>query len=267
MDYGIPYFLQDFIFAYRGEQIPEISNASTWAEAIDLISTNDRFKPKNNKPNLMAIDDARTMFSIPSLISTNNVNPKNNESIGSLSDKYYKLSSKINNLGNNVMKLNTDANAVLNDLATNSVNGAFLFNGDALYASYGGDDGVSIDEQDFHIVKPSDTLVALDLFVFNKNMKSDKLDKAYKVVNELCLSFDTSDPENSLIYENFDYVNYTCTLKSLNDYVKSNYFDLSIQEEIYDIATPTVDSLEISIDNLTKSNLSFAWINFKNSLN
>ena len=129
--------MQDFIFAYRGQEISELTNASTWSEVIDIISSNERFKPKNNKPNLIAIDDARTMYSIPSAMKNNNINPTKNESIDSLTNTLYALSDKINKLGYNPMKLNSDANAVLNDLATNNVNGAFLFNGDALYASYG----------------------------------------------------------------------------------------------------------------------------------
>ena len=266
LEYGIPYFIQDFIFAYRGSEITELSNAQSWSQAIEVISNHDRFKP-DSKPKLIAVDDARTVYSIPSAMEKNgDINPNKNETIESLSNTLYKLSDSINKLGNNAIKFNADANAVLNDLASNNVNGAFLFNGDALYASYGGDDQITINDDDFHIVKPNDALVALDLFVFNKNMTNNNLDKAYQIISELCLSFNDSNPEDTMVYENFDYVNYTCTLQSLYEYVKSNYFDNQVQEQIFEINNVNSNSLEVSIDNITKSNLSFAWINFKNKL-
>ena len=97
-------------------------------------------------------------------------------------------------------------------------------------------------------------------------MTNNKLDKAYQIISELCLSFNDSNPEDTMVYENFDYVNYTCTLQSLYEYVKSNYFDNQVQEQIFEINNINSNSLEVSIDNITKSNLSFAWINFKNKL-
>lgn len=267
LNYGVPYFLQSLVFAYRGEKIEKLANNASWTEVLDAIGEEPRFKA--NEHSLICLDDRRTIYSIPRSIETNgeSINPPNKASVDDLTTTYKILAEKLKKVGSNSITFNSDSNAVLNQIAEgDSIKGAFLFNGDAIYASFGGDLGTDKAPTDLHVVQPSDTLVALDLIVINKNIDDKYMDKTYQLLNSLCLDFDPNiNPEDSMVYQNFDYVNYTTPLKSLYDYVITNeYFDEN-QLKIFEI--DNVKNIEEPIDSLTLSNLSFAWLNFKKYLN
>lgn len=278
-NYGVPYFAQELVFCYRGEEIKELSGSVTWKDILNIISSNDRFKPKNNKPNIMMLDDKRTIYSIPRSIQSNQktINPDNRSSISTLSDTYSIMSNYLLKLGKNSIKLNSDANAVLNSLAEGSVNGGIMFSGDAIYASYGGDtishngneEDVNKIINDTHIVKATDSLMTVDILVINKKTSNSIKNKIYDVINSLCIEFNqNSDPESYLTYQNFDFMNYTPSIKSLYDYVttQSGYFDNNKEAANAIKFNDAVSSnrLEENIDELTKSNMDFAWINFRN---
>ncbi|MGL4951473.1 MAG: hypothetical protein ACRC4L_00660 [Mycoplasma sp.] len=277
LKYGIPYFLQDLVFVYRGEEIPELHNDElTWSTAINLILKEDRFSPNKNKPNLICLDDARTMYSLPRSIETesNSVNPNDDASIEEIENTYSYFSNTLNKIGSKSIKFNTDSNAVLNSVATKEVTGGFMFNGDAIFASFGGDDEIEIDEDDFHVVKPIDNVVALDLFVINKKLEGDNLNKTYDILNKLCLDEGNSVEdidEESMAFKNFDYVNYTPTLNSFYEYVTDydelNYFD-EWQIPMVEVNLGENDKYRIEnhLSDLVKSNFGFAWIGFKSSL-
>lgn len=255
LDYGIPYFLQDLVFAYRGEEIKAlISNDLEWNEVLDIIVNEPRFKT-NKYPNLIALNDPRTIYSIPRAIENNgNINPIPNSSISQLQSTYQLLTNKLKKLGSNMISFNSDSSIVLNKLALNEVNGAFCFNGDALYASMGGDEGTEISPNDFHIIKPKNNLVALDLFCFNKKLDGKQLLKAYSLIKDLCLS-------PKLVEKNFNYLYYTPTLMEVYDKVITNY------QEYIEISNENLSNrIEEPLDALTKSNFQFAWIDFKSSL-
>lgn len=273
LDYGVPYFIQDLVFVYRGQQINQLSGSVNWKDVLNVISTEDRFKPKQS-PQIISLDDPRTIYSIPRSIQTNpsNINPNQNASIDDLQSTYQLLSDSLNKLGNNSINLNSDSSTVLNIIASGQMNGGIMFNGDAIYASYGGDNQVAIDENDFHVVKPNDTVVALDMMIMNSQMTdSDKIDKSYNIFKQLCLNnggFEASDvdPDHpSLTYQNFDQVNYTPTLNVIYEYVYNNYFDVW-QQPMVEININTKGQIELALDNLLKSNFNFAWVGFKSSL-
>lgn len=273
LDYGIPYFIQDLVFVYRGQQISQLTGTVNWQDVLDVISTEERFKPKQ-APQIISLDDPRTMYSIPRSIQTSpsNINPDTNATIDDLQSTYQLLSDSLNKLGGNAINLNSDSNTVLNIIATGQMNGGFMFNGDAIYASYGGDNKVTIDENDFHVVKPENTVVALDMMVMNSQMNdTSKIDKSYDIFKQLCLNngnFKVTDvnPDNpSLTYENFDEVNYTPTLNVIYEYVYDNYFDVW-QQPIVEVNIRNKGQIELALDNLLKSNFNFAWVGFKNSL-
>lgn len=273
LDYGIPYFIQDLVFVYRGQQISQLTGTVSWQDVLDVISTEERFKPKQ-APQIISLDDPRTMYSIPRSIQTSpsNINPDTNATIDDLQSTYQLLSDSLNKLGSNAINLNSDSNTVLNIIATGQMNGGFMFNGDAIYASYGGDNKVTIDENDFHVVKPENTVVALDMMVMNSQMNdTSKIDKSYDIFKQLCLNngyFKVTDvnPDNpSLTYENFDEVNYTPTLNVIYEYVYDNYFDVW-QQPIVEVNIRNKGQIELALDNLLKSNFNFAWVGFKNSL-
>lgn len=273
LDYGIPYFIQDLVFVYRGQEINQLNGVVNWKDVLDVISNEERFKP-TKYPQIISIDDPRTIYSIPRSIQTSpsNINPNKNTTIDELQSTYQLLSDCLNKLGSNTINLNSDSNTVLNIVASGQMNGGFMFNGDAIYASNGGDDNVTIAQDDFHVVKPNDTVVALDLMVMNKRMSDeDKIDKSYNIFKQLCLNdggFEVNDVNPdvpTLTYENFDYVNYTPPLNVIYDYVYNNYFD-PWQKTMIEVNINNPGQVELTLDNLLKSNFSFAWVGFKNSL-
>ena len=263
LDYGIPYFLQDLVFCYRGNKINELSNGVSWEKLFDVISKDNRFKSKKH-PQLIAINDSRTIYSIPRTIQNNDVNPQLNASIGELQETYKLLSSNLNEISSNSIIFNSDSGVVLNKLAINEVSGSFCFNGDALYAALGGDEGAENQiGVDIHVVKPSNNLVALDLFVINKNISNKNLDKAYELLKSLCL--DMTNEFNSIVYQNFDYVYYTPPLKIVNELAKTK---LSQNEmDFLEVSDQNINKrVEQPLTDLIKSNLQIAWITFKSYL-
>ncbi len=278
LNYGVPYFLQDLVFAYRGSEIPELAVPNIkWSQVLDTLIQKPRFHTANHKPHLIALDDPRTMYSIPRAIQTEadlNVNPNTNATINELSATYNIIADQLNKLGSLPIKFNSDSVAVLNSVAYQETMGGFMFNGDAIYAASGGDNQIAIAPGSFHVVRPSDNVLALDLMVFNKNMNGANLIKSYDIIKDLCITFDPSitNPEEQMTFENFDSVNYTTPIKTLYDYINNptdGYFsDDPVMLEAFQIASTNVaKKIERSIDDLTKSNFSFAWIDFKHKIN
>ncbi len=270
LDYAVPYFLQDLIFIYRGDKL-SIANNASWLEILELIKTEKRFNPvtSNSKlPLLGMIDDSRTVYSLAKIISNSeNINPIDNVSIEELTSSYINLASYFKDFGEKSI-LFADSNTLLNKIAYNELNGGIFYNGDGIFSSLGGDDQIEINNQTFHVVKPTDTLVALDLMTINKNISKNHLDKSYQIINDLCLSFNEQNAEEEVIFLNFDYVNYTPALNSLYEYIKNgDYFDGNLKTEmlqLYEINNAKY--IEDPISNITKSNLSFAYIAFKQTL-
>lgn len=275
LDYSFPYFIQDFIFCYRGKEIESLKGDVTWNQMLESISNEPRFKVNNSLPELAMIGDSRTIYSIARLVETEedksiNVNPSNllDTSIDELTTTYSFLLKYLNKLGNNALVLNPDSNVILNKLSNNEVNGAFLYNGDALYSYDGGDNGNTIVPDDFHVVKPKNTLVALDTIAISKNTSEENKEKAYKLIYDLLFNFGTST-EESMPYRNFEYTLYTPTTNVINNFAIANNPILKDSKgiDIYNIINfSTGNLLELPISSLVKSNLSFAYLNFKNSL-
>ncbi len=274
LNYGVPYFLQDLVFAYRGSEIPALASNVTWEQTMAAIVDEPRFHTANHRPQLISLDDARTIYSIPRVIqdkTNHNVNPPQGSTINDLTNTYDILSNQINRLGDLPIKFNSDSTTVLNSVAQETVKGGFMFNGDAIYAASGGDNEANIPDGSFHIVRPTDNVMALDMMVFNKTLSGNNLSKAYGLINDLCLNFNASDkPEESMVFENFDSVNYTTPLKQLYDYIETpnQYFDSQTMLDAFTInATDVANKVEQPIDDLTKSNFGFAWIGLKNNIN
>ena len=270
LDYAIPYFVQDLVFIYRGEKA-NISDNASWIEVFEFIKNDKRFNPNrmnSNLPLLGIIDDSRTVFSLSKIVNKQkDINPTNNESIESLLSSYINLIPYISNFGPKSV-LFSDSNSLLNKIANNELNGAIIYNGDGIFSAFGGDDGISIDDDTFHAIKPTDTLVALDLVVINKKISNENLNKSYDIMNDLCLKFDSSIYEDEISYLNFDYVNYTPALSSLYDFIKNgNYFNGPLKIKFLKLFELNKNNLvEKSITNLTKSNLLFAYVCFKQRL-
>lgn len=307
LEYCVPYFLQTYIFAYRGDEI-NFAIDSNWTNILDTIGQNHtRF----GSSKLGAVEDQRTLFSVANLVNsasgTTNVNPPqtlNKPSIQDYLTIYENLSNNnrinIHTLGKNPepIFLNSDSSIILNKLATSSLNGAMLFNGDAIFAAQGGEDSLSSlpTSTNFHFVVPKSTPIALDCLVINKtNIKTtSQLHNVYQIIKNVTLEgSDSNDPnefetkENN-IYKygpmlNFSYVQYTSPLQIISGQdpnIKSvvytnNYFenesDPALSEKIkqaYGVEIPPniniINLVEDPLNVWQKQAIINSYLRFKN---
>lgn len=294
LDYGIPYFLQKFIFAYKGSEIPSLSQTKSWEEILNDINSNnpidDRFKP-NKERKIGVIDDVRSVYGLSNLIFTNNQSVNPSDKITSINDfeNVYKTFS--DNFYKGYTYFNSDSNQIITGLANHYPNGlssAIAYNGDVLYAATGGGIYDEVDPNNFHITNLDKSLIALDMVVINKKNQNqtNKLNQIYQMIRELVLS-GTSDNDGEIysldesgnyIYNsmnNFDFVNYTSPLYKINEYVENgNYFSYSNQQlnqlckKIYQINIDenSFNLFEKNISDLSKSNMQYAYYRIKQNL-
>lgn len=251
LDYGVPYFLQDFIFGYKGDEIPylqeKISNDSSimkvsWNDIIDHFSNIVGKEKQYNK--IAMVDDYRTIYSIPRLMETKNnldgptVNPENSKDKVNTIDTYRKTYEFLSNkfTSKNTFLLNSDSGAILNDFANpKGADLGIMYNGDLLYGLLGGDEYADSNNPPFlnkedkvHYVRPNKTLMALDMLVINKNSKHKN--EAHEIIKKIALEglddatdgITKTNENDEYVYGpmvNFDYVTYTSPLKDIYDYV------------------------------------------------
>lgn len=276
LDYSVPYFFQDYIFAYRGSKIAELSdpaNPPTWSNILDYVGTHpERF----NNGRFGAVEDERSLFSVAKLIrsvETNtpgtpiSVNPQTNVDPKPSIDDYINIFENLSNgnrinattLGDNPVPifLNSDSNVILNRLALGTLSGAMLYNGDAIFSALGGDivSDTKPTGEDFHIVTPKYTPLALDLMVINKTTTENNpalLNESYQIIKKVGLeNADETDPNlfqaelpnttpaGDPLYangpmQNFSYILYTSPLKiisGLTDSVVNNGADSFFNDE------------------------------------
>lgn len=307
LEYCIPYFSQDLVFGYNGPIITDFNSKpncnfnNIFSYITDTSIPNNRFLENNSS--VMMIKDARTVFDICNLIEGKNINPQNaiisidnknnnssptidemNEVYNSIYNNYY---SGISN--KNIITFNSDSNVVLNKFANNEINGAFFYNGDAIYSLMGGD-SISISDEytdqqieewtnNKHVIIPEQNFIAMDAFVINKTLDSSKKDQVYNIIKSISLDFDNMlnvDQEGnylSMTMQNFDYINYTPCYSQLYDYVTTTYFKecfpnnpnlSSLLEEIIKIDESKIsqNNLELPINNLAESNMNIAFTTF-----
>lgn len=201
LDYSIPYFLQNFCFAYRGPKIQELHDPNiTFKDIFEIINKHPDFKQKS----LMMVDDARTIFGLSKIVydieknkPNININPIDGQ-LGSTSQTtikqfeeiYSNLLRNINN-SNTSFILNSDSNLISNKLAKNEVKAAFLYNGDAIFAAQGGDYSQSSslpNDKDFHIVVPKQTIIIMDSIILNKKNSVNENLQSLKLAYQLSFS-------------------------------------------------------------------------------
>ena len=307
LEYCIPYFSQDLVFGYNGPIItdlhskPNCNFKNIFSYITDTSIPNNRFLKNNSS--VMMIKDARTVFDICNLINGKNINPqnaiisidnKNNNSsptIDEMNEVYNSIYNYYSGISNkNIITFNSDSNVVLNKFANNEINGAFFYNGDAIYSLMGGD-SISISDEynakqindewinNKHVIIPEQNFIAMDAFVINKTLDSSKKDQVYNIIKSISLDFDNMfnvDQEGnylSMTMQNFDYINYTPCYSQLYDYVINTYFKecfpnnpnlSSLLEEIIKIdeSLITQNNLELPINNLAESNMNIAFTTF-----
>ena len=307
LEYCIPYFCQDLVFGYNGKQIDdermnENSNfQKIFSYITDINIKNNRFLSGNSS--VMMIKDARTVFDVCNLMKNDDINPinatiskdnKNNiesPSIDQMDQIYSIILNYYNPIDNkNTITFNSDSNIVLNKFANNEINGAFFYNGDAIYSLMGGDnisiaDDYTVEEinewtSNKHMIIPNqnNNFIAMDAFVINKSLDSSKKDDVYEIIKNISLDFnnknvDQNDEYESLTMQNFDYVNYTPCYIDLYNYVVNDYFKecfpdnpnlSSLLEKLISIddIILTPQNLELPINNLADSNMNIAFTTF-----
>lgn len=308
LEYCIPYFCQNLVFGYNGNKIDnqDFQDDSSFQNIFKYITDNEiinnRFLSGNSS--VMMIKDARTVYDVCKLINNEDINPIN--STISLENKFNNLSPTIEEMSNtyneiykyyanidnkNIITFNSDSNIILNKFANNEINGAFFYNGDAIYSLIGGDsisiaDDYSPDEidnwvQNKHVIIPKNNFIAMDAFVINKSLDESKKDEVYNIIKNISLDTDldilTSEDENgeykSLTMNNFDYVNYTPCYSTLYNYVVNDYFKIcfpdnpslyNMLEKIISINDQSIskETLELPINNLAESNMNIAFTGF-----
>ncbi|MCF0217835.1 MAG: hypothetical protein HUJ42_02195 [Malacoplasma sp.] len=158
LNFCVPYFLQDFCFAYKSKDGNDwdfsqdsTNNAYSWNDVKNTIVS----KTKTNEINkISSVDDSRSLYSISKLIQNSslnvaaNINPgdaqtglsttlENTISINDYENTYLYLNQ---DLARNTFYLNSDSNNVLNSFASLSGSDAiFSYNGDILFGTQGGD--------------------------------------------------------------------------------------------------------------------------------
>lgn len=301
LEYTVPYFMQNFVFSYRGKQIEKLNENSNFKEIFDFISNDAEFTSKFS--NVMMIEDARSIYDVSRLIDENSdINP-----IEGLDTSISKINSSFDNIANyysasnkkNILTFNADSSIVLNKIALNQSKGAFMYNGDAIYAALGGDNPSTSpnlpnfeNDPDFHVIVPANTFYALDGIVINKDISDVKMKKAINIINQLCLS-GLSAGENISEYDNkiddykymstrnFNFVNYTPCYSKLYDYTiddtENGYFSQQEIENPNELKT-LINLIKINADIINKknielprsdefnSNLNIAFTTFKNKL-
>lgn len=309
LEYCVPYFMQTFTFAYRGSKIPEsdIGTNPSYKDIFSYISKSDYFNSKLSA--VMMIDDSsRSIYDVARIVGgATDINPETGRltmertyspavSISEISKTYDNIANYYE-VGTNTISFNTDPSIILNKLALNQTYGAFLYNGDSIYAAMGGDnpeDSPGLPnfegEGDFHVIVPTDNFIAMDGIVLNKKMSSAKREKAISIIKDLCLSglnygenIGEMDEDGNYVYtsaDNFAYVNYTPCYEALYEYVTStssegyfpiNYDDPNLVDTLIKLISISSDkvsqnNIELPLNDTSNSNIDLAYLEFKNKI-
>ncbi len=309
LDWCVPYFFQNFMFAYKGKEIKfyhpngvEINdkNDLTWNDIFYTISPlnpncETRFKT-TKKTHLGMVDDARTIYEIAKTLNNkktqSNISLVEADNIFSSLTKYFPCKSWIN--------LQTDSGIISRNLSINNGGyiGAFAWSGDIFYAAtqHAEEENIGFYSNDFHIVKPNNSLISFDGLVINKKSAGQKKDKIYEIIKQVALDgCDIKQPElfnkknNEFSYwtvHNFHRLGYTPPLKNLYDSLINinepckywyEFFDNLNGDDIRKTLEMYINIIKITCDGQRKiyeepldstinSNINWAWMKAKNSL-
>ena len=252
LDYGIPYFAQQFMFGYKGEKLDfykyNTTNKTedpTWLDIFYTISPanpncDSRFKKASRTNYCSMLDDAKTMYDIARIMETINdpSGPTNVIPEGSTVDSMIETLSTLTDMfkGDQWFVLNTDSGIISRNFA-NRVHSnpcVFSWSGDMLYAALGAEEFNPYSAAEMHIQKPSvASLDEIEFLVINKKDEKDssKLNEIYNIVKEVCLDgcdltpdangIAKTDADGNYVHwsmANWDTVNYTPMLQNIYQY-------------------------------------------------
>lgn len=270
LEWSIPYFAQDLVIGYKSNT--NITNVPSIEEAIELIGSKTGKGKEFNR--ISMIDDTRTMYGLSRRINGKlNINPDVGDK--SIKDFNKELSPLKNYLGDDKVIFNTDSGVALNDFANDNGSDVLIaYNGDLLYATYGGDSGV-LPSKNIQLYRPTDSITqALELVVVNKNLYQKLDSKAKLNIWEIMrkLSFDLPKKgeswEDSWSYKNFDFVNYTPTIKGLYDFlITDNWYEFDpLQKQIFQLNELKSDLIDTPITNEQQFNMQYAYMETKSKM-
>nr|WP_052663358.1 spermidine/putrescine ABC transporter substrate-binding protein [Mycoplasma haemofelis] len=286
LDYGIPYFVQRLGFYYTGSKISSLEGSVSFSTLINIISHEERFRSDGKTPKLGLIDDPRTVLSLSRRVKGHDdINPSGHEYRGAddiLNDYKVLISSGLNSsqLGNNFLFINPDSSKMVDALSNGDIKGAFMYNGDGLFAANGGNIKAEIKDGEFHEVEISDNIYFLDFVTLSPHLKEKKLEKAYSLAKDLLFLTNTNESDplkksgeeyEEMVVRNFDYVQYPPVLKKLNEKL-DNYFQgeaklKELKQKIIKTEKPQnkdiKKSFETFFDSRRKSDMLIAYENFK----
>ena len=179
---------------------------------------------------------------------------KNGNINGAVSLQNYKgmiddFFSKLSNAGyskNNLIFESSGVNSLdhLIDPNSRAYGASFLYNGDALYATYGGSfEGKANSNDQIRIVRPNNPIFLLDGIVISSGtngvMENNFYDSIYNAfINGHNSPYsDVSNNSNNVAFNNFDNVGYTTPFTSIYNSIKNStsYFDFDYQKLIFEI--------------------------------
>lgn len=263
LDYGVPYFLQSFMFVYKGSELTFYKNGTTqetqqptWSDIFYTISpSNPKLDPRFNQTvtgRTGMLDDAKTLYDISRIMQTTTSDPftATNEmpkgsTIPDLVKTFDCLADKFKDKQGSWFALNTDSGIISRNLADHAhgYEAALTWSGDALYGALGAEEFEPYSSNEMHIQRPYGTsLDEIEFLVINKKNHNDsaRLDRIYKTIFDICLDGALAEPTKEGIgaqegdrfkywsMQNWDTVNYTPIWKSIYDYAvntESEYWD------------------------------------------
>jgi len=235
LDFIIPYFFQNFVFAYKGGDINELSDEDvSWGDINNVVGqkneTHDTRFNESNRNKVLMVDDYRTIYDIAQFSKGGTeINPPNDTTINQFNDVYNTFFEQ--NFSKNQLLLNSDTGVLVATFSEskNSNNGLYAYNGDTILAAIGNGEAnletywaqewlnyyldSTTNEAPMSVAIPSENLIALDSVVFNKNsikLNSDNKPDLNNVQTKLIYEFafntlldhlDYADSENHPIYE------------------------------------------------------------------
>ena len=251
-EYMIPYFIQNKVIAYRVDALQDPTDPTADLTALTALKGTDQTDIQNVFASDMTwtgimtklkslMKPGRTHLAINNYMRDNlmigSENGNLNNFSSDLNDSNYK--SQISGFKNVINGWNSqfiDSGAdTLNSLIDNNedfkADVAFLYNGDALDAFYGSDNFEPADDSKDGLIRtitPGNSSLLLDGIVIPSYIDDDQDDKVLtNIRNILYTGFDaTTDTEfeEGMMYNNFDYVNYSHAFKSGENNVKNSYF-------------------------------------------
>lgn len=311
LDWCVPYFFQNFTFAYKGEEIEfyransgQVINKNnlTWDDIFYTVSPlnphcEKRFKP-TKKMHLGMVDDARTIYEIAKTLN-NNKKTQNSVTLYEANNIFSSLTKYFSN--KSWINLQSDSGIISRNLSIDNGGyiGAFAWSGDIFYAAtqHAEEQNIGFDHNNFHVIKPKNSLISFDGLVINEKSSGEKKDKIYEIIKQIALDgcninqnklFDKKDKEFCYwTVRNFHKLGYTPPLKNLYyslinidepceywyEFINNlnNNGDAKKTLEMYiDIIKINHDKqyqiYEEPLDNITNSNINWAWMQAKNNL-